>query len=104
MIHFLESRGISCHFNEQREDCAHQEQEYRDHLDNSRLYLIALTKRSIDRIRGHGSHAMKDLLAQEFQYILQRKGPQVMLPVVMDAASKNTMRWSVLSLSLLTVT
>jgi hypothetical protein len=94
MIHYFESHGISCHYNEQREDSPHAlDLEYRDNLDNSRVYLIALTKKSIDRIRGHGTHGMKDITAQEFQYILNRKGSSCMVPVVMDAASMNTMRW-----------
>jgi hypothetical protein len=93
MIYYFESHGISCHHNDQREDSPQLDLEYRDNLDNSRVYLIAVTKKCIDRIRGHGQHGMKDILAQEFQYILNRKGSGCMLPVIMDAVSMNTMRW-----------
>lgn len=105
IIQSLETHGISCHHNEEREnsppsshhhdhkDPEHLEEEYRDHLDNSRVYVIAITKKCIDRIRGHGVHGMRDLAAQEFEYILSRKGPTWMIPVIMDVSSKNTMRW-----------
>jgi hypothetical protein len=93
MVQNLESHGISCNYNVQQEECLYCDQEFIDHLDNSRVFVIALTKKCIDRIRGHGKQGKKDVLAQEFDYILRRKGSKVMIPVIMDHSSKNPMRW-----------
>ena len=93
MIEIFESFDLSCRFNDNIEEYRYCDQEYLDDLDNSRIYLILITKKSIDRIRGHSSSGMKDTLAQEFQYILKRKGKSYMIPVIMDISSKNTMRW-----------
>lgn len=93
MIEIFETYGLSCHFNDKTEEYTKLDYEYLDNLDNSRIFLILITKKSIDRIRGHGSSGMKDTLAQEFQYILKKKGMNFMIPVIMDHSSKNTMRW-----------
>ena len=91
ICHALQKKGLKCWFDEdEMEGRIHQKMS--DGIDSSRLVLIFITERYIDKVAGKGALGAGDNCLYEFDYAYQMK-PGKSIAVVMEQRCSSTNTW-----------
>jgi hypothetical protein len=62
-------------------------------IDNTACIVVFITQRYIEKVGGRGENKQKDNCLFEFRWACQNKGPDRMIPVVMEPQSRDTSKW-----------
>jgi len=69
------------------------DQQMAEGIDASTIVVVFVTHRYLQKVAGHGDRGADDNCKFEFDYALQRKGVNFMIPVVMEPRCLNTSTW-----------
>jgi len=89
----LKKRGMTTWFDDERMrgDIV---MEMTQGIDNSLVTIVFLTEVYIEKVSGTGSNGMNDNCKVEFDYAVQRKRVDNIIPVVMEPNCTNTPTWT----------
>jgi len=62
-------------------------------IDNSKIVIVFLTRKYIDKVNGKGDKGASDNCKCEFDYTTTRKTPAKMIPVVMEKDVRDPKTW-----------
>jgi hypothetical protein len=86
----LEQRGLRCWFDEERM-AGNIIDRMTQGIESSKVFIVFVTRNYMNKVNGNES---RDNCKLEFNYAFQRKGPSLMLPVVMETSMRNTREWT----------
>jgi hypothetical protein len=62
-------------------------------IDDSSVVIVCVTQEYIEKVSGKGPKGAGDNCKIEFDYTMRRKGPEMVVPVVMEPSCLNPREW-----------
>ena len=62
-------------------------------IDDSSVVIVCVTQEYIEKVSGKGPKGAGDNCKIEFDYTMRRKGPEMVVPVVMEPICLNPREW-----------
>ena len=88
----LQAEGLTTWFDDQKMRGNINDQ-MADGIDSTDVVLVFITSRYLAKVSGRGEHGPNDNSKFEFDYALNRKGVERMLPIVMESRCRNPKTW-----------
>ena len=87
----IKNRGVISWFDEEERMSGSTRQKMVEGIENSDIIVVFITEAYRDKVNSGGG---RDNCRFEFQHAFEQKGPEVMIPVVMEPGMRNARDWT----------